>query len=213
MQHVVMHNVYNWMRSSMYLSSYANICDINHRQSMTEINSFHYYSWHTDSLRYMSKEHITIYWKQSHSGWMTPNIILWMIWRYLNNEFNLMERRFGIPAFARQRHINHKATYICEIMPAWYIALQIVICLLTVFICLKINYLCLYDATSKQNSSVCDYFPPQLRRSWQSVTARRPNMMDGCPPNVRITIRSCHLISQIIPSSLPSELMPGWQSY
>ena len=30
----------------MYLSSYHDICDIYHQNSMTEINSFDIYSWH-----------------------------------------------------------------------------------------------------------------------------------------------------------------------
>ena len=38
------------MRSAMYLSSDVHICDIDHQNSMTEINSFDIYSWHKQSV-------------------------------------------------------------------------------------------------------------------------------------------------------------------
>ena len=44
LKHVVMQCVKKLMRSAMYLSSYHDICDIYHQNSMTEINSFDIYS-------------------------------------------------------------------------------------------------------------------------------------------------------------------------
>ncbi len=61
----------------MYLSSYHDICDIYHQNSMTEINSFNIYSWHKQ-LTYDTCQEIILptTWKKSPSGWMTPAIIL-----------------------------------------------------------------------------------------------------------------------------------------
>ena len=61
----------------MYLSSYHDICDIYHQNSMTEINSFDIYSWHKQSV-YDTYQEIILptTWKKSPSGWMTPEIIL-----------------------------------------------------------------------------------------------------------------------------------------
>ncbi len=39
-----------WMRSAMYLLSDVHICDIDHQNSMSEINSFDIYSWHKQSV-------------------------------------------------------------------------------------------------------------------------------------------------------------------
>ena len=65
------------MRSAMYLSSYHDICDIYHQNSMTEINSFDIYSWHKHSVYDTCQEIILpTTWKKSPSGWMTPEIIL-----------------------------------------------------------------------------------------------------------------------------------------
>ena len=65
------------MRSAMYLSSYHDICDIYHQNSMTEINSFDIYSWHKQ-LTYDTCQEIILptTWKKSPSGWPTPEIIL-----------------------------------------------------------------------------------------------------------------------------------------
>ena len=65
------------MRSAMYLSSYHDICDIYHQNSMTEINSFDIYSWHKQ-LTYDTCQEIILptTWKKSPSGWTTPEIIL-----------------------------------------------------------------------------------------------------------------------------------------
>ena len=61
----------------MYLSSYHDICDIYHQNSMTEINSFDIYSWHKQSVYDTCQEIILpTTWKKSPSGWMTPAIIL-----------------------------------------------------------------------------------------------------------------------------------------
>ena len=69
--------VKKWMRSAMYLSSYHDICDIYHQNSMTEINSFDIYSWHKQSVYDTCQEIILpTTWKKSPSGWMTPAIIL-----------------------------------------------------------------------------------------------------------------------------------------
>ena len=61
----------------MYLSSYHDICDIYHQNSMTEINSFDIYSWHKQ-LTYDTCQEIILptTWKKSPSGWTTPEIIL-----------------------------------------------------------------------------------------------------------------------------------------
>ena len=69
--------VKKWMRSAMYLSSYHDICDIYHQNSMREINSFDIYSWHKQSVYDTCQEIILpTTWKKSPSGWMTPVIIL-----------------------------------------------------------------------------------------------------------------------------------------
>ena len=69
--------VKKWMGSAMYLSSYHDICDIYHQNSMTEINSFDIYSWHKQSVYDTCQEIILpTTWKKSPSGWMTPEIIL-----------------------------------------------------------------------------------------------------------------------------------------
>ena len=69
--------VKKWMRCAMYLSSYHDICDIYHQNSMTEINSFDIYSWHKQSVYDTCQEIILpTTWKKSPSGWMTPAIIL-----------------------------------------------------------------------------------------------------------------------------------------
>ena len=69
--------VKKWMRSAMYLSSYHDICDIYHQNSMTEINLFDIYSWHKQSVYDTCQEIILpTTWKKSPSGWMTPEIIL-----------------------------------------------------------------------------------------------------------------------------------------
>ena len=61
----------------MYLSSYHDICDIYHQNSMTEINSFDIYTWHKQSVYDTCQEIILpTTWKKSPSGWMTPEIIL-----------------------------------------------------------------------------------------------------------------------------------------
>ena len=61
----------------MYLSSYHDICDIYHQNSMTEINSFDIYSWQKQSVYDTCQEIILpTTWKKSPSGWMTPEIIL-----------------------------------------------------------------------------------------------------------------------------------------
>ena len=61
----------------MYLSSYHDICDIYHQNSMTEINSFDIYSWHKQSVYDTCQEIILpTTGKKSPSGWMTPAIIL-----------------------------------------------------------------------------------------------------------------------------------------
>ena len=61
----------------MNLSSYHDICDIYHQNSMTEINSFDIYSWHKQSVYDTCQEIILpTTWKKSPSGWMTPAIIL-----------------------------------------------------------------------------------------------------------------------------------------
>ena len=61
----------------MYLSSYHDICDIYHQNSMREINSFDIYSWHKQSVYDTCQEIILpTTWKKSPSGWMTPVIIL-----------------------------------------------------------------------------------------------------------------------------------------
>ena len=61
----------------MYLSSYHDICDIYHQNSMTEIISFDIYSWHKQ-LTYDTCQEIILptTWKKSPSGWTTPEIIL-----------------------------------------------------------------------------------------------------------------------------------------
>ncbi len=57
----------------MHLPSDVHICDTDHQNSMTEINSFDIYSRHKqsvyDTLWCMSR-------KTSPSGWITPEIIL-----------------------------------------------------------------------------------------------------------------------------------------
>ena len=61
----------------MYLSSYHDICDIYHQNSMTEINSFDIYSWHKQ-LTYDTCQEIILptTWKKLPSCWTTPEIIL-----------------------------------------------------------------------------------------------------------------------------------------
>ena len=68
----------------MYLSSYHDICDIYHQNSMTEINSFDIYSWHKQ-LTYDTCQEIILptTWKNHLVVERHLKLYFWMIWRHI----------------------------------------------------------------------------------------------------------------------------------
>ena len=71
----------------MYLSSYVHIGDIDHQNSMTEINSFDIYSWQNSQFMIRVKRSFNQLHETNHLvvEWHLK-LYFWMIWRYLKSE-------------------------------------------------------------------------------------------------------------------------------